>query len=79
MTQVHPRINMGLQYIRNISEYILKLQLHQHINYQGDPSKKWLSLIGIAPDVDVFVTLECIHLCILCLVPQCLFRDVSVM
>ena len=30
MTQVHPGINIGLQYIRNASEYILKLQLHQH-------------------------------------------------
>ena len=29
--------------------------------------------------VDVFVTSECIHLCILCLVTQCLFRDVSIM
>ena len=29
--------------------------------------------------VDVFVTLECIHLYILCLVPRCLFREVSVM
>ena len=29
--------------------------------------------------VDVFVTSECIHLCILCLVPRCLFQDVSVM
>ena len=29
-------------------------------------------------DVDVFVTLECIHLCILCLVPLCLFLDVSI-
>ena len=29
--------------------------------------------------VDVFVTSECIHLCILSLVPRCLFQDVSVM
>ena len=29
--------------------------------------------------VDVIVTSECIHLCILCIVPHCLFRDVSVM
>ena len=29
--------------------------------------------------VDVFVTLECIHLYILCLVPQCLFWEVSIM
>ena len=29
--------------------------------------------------VDVFVTSECIHLCILCLVTRCLFRDVSIM
>ena len=29
--------------------------------------------------VDVFVTLECIHLCILCIVTWCLFRDVSIM
>ena len=30
-------------------------------------------------NVDVFVTSECIHLCILCLVTRCLFRDVSIM
>ena len=30
MTQVHPGINFVLQYIRNTSEYIPKLQLHQH-------------------------------------------------
>ena len=29
--------------------------------------------------VDVFVTSECIQLYILCIVPQCLFQDVSVM
>ena len=28
--QIHPGINIGLQYIRNTSEYILKLQLDQH-------------------------------------------------
>ena len=28
---------------------------------------------------DVFVTSECIHLCILCIVTRCLFRDVSIM
>ena len=27
---IHPRINIGLQYIINTSEYILNLQLHQH-------------------------------------------------
>ena len=30
MTQIHPGINIGLQQIRNTSEYITKLQLHQH-------------------------------------------------
>ena len=30
MTHVHPGINIELQYIRSTSEYILKLQLHQH-------------------------------------------------
>ena len=30
-------------------------------------------------NVDGSVTLECIILCILCIVPRCLFRDVSVM
>ena len=30
MTQLHPGINIGLQYIRNMDEYIPKLQLHQH-------------------------------------------------
>ena len=29
--------------------------------------------------VNVFVTSECIHLYILCIVPRCLFWDVSVM
>ena len=29
MTQIHPEINIGLQYIRNTDEYILKLQLHE--------------------------------------------------
>ena len=29
MNQVHRRINIGLQYVRNTSEYIPKLQLHQ--------------------------------------------------
>ena len=28
--QIHPRLNIGLQYIRNTSEYILKLHIHQH-------------------------------------------------
>ena len=32
-----------------------------------------------ALSVDVFVTSECIHFYILCIVPQCLFREVSVM
>ena len=31
------------------------------------------------PPIDVFVTLECIHLYILCIVPQCLFQEVSIM
>ena len=30
-------------------------------------------------DVDVIVTLKCIHLYILCIVPRCLFGEVSVM
>ena len=30
MTQVHPGINIKLQHIRNTSEYISKLQFHQH-------------------------------------------------
>ena len=29
--------------------------------------------------VDVYVTSECIHLCILCIVTQCLFWFVSIM
>ena len=28
--QIHPRINIGLQYIRNTSEYIPMLHIHQH-------------------------------------------------
>ena len=30
MTQTHPGINIGVQYIRYTSEYILMLQIHQH-------------------------------------------------
>ena len=30
ITQPLPKINVGVQYIRYTSEYILKLQLHQH-------------------------------------------------
>ena len=30
MTQIHPIINLELQYIRNMDEYILKLQIQQH-------------------------------------------------
>ena len=33
MTQVHPVINIGLQYIRNTSECIPKLQFHQQNAY----------------------------------------------
>ena len=29
MTQPHPGINIGVQYIRYTSEHILKLQIHQ--------------------------------------------------
>ena len=35
--------------------------------------------IEVVEDVDVFVTSKCIHLCILCIVPGCLFQDVSIM
>ena len=38
MTRVHPGINIGLQYIRNTSEYILKLQLHQQVSIARDSS-----------------------------------------
>ena len=37
-----------------------------------------INLLG-GPSVDVIVTSECIHLYFLCIVPQCLFQDVSVM
>ena len=33
----------------------------------------------LAQYVDVFVTSECIHLYTLCIVPQCLFREASIM
>ena len=33
----------------------------------------------LAGSVDVYVTSECILLCILCIVTRCLFRDVSIM
>ena len=37
--QIHPGINIRLQYIRNTSEYILKLQLHQQLpSGLGGPS-----------------------------------------
>ena len=37
------------------------------------------TLKGILVLVDVYVTLECILLCILCIVTRCLFPDVSIM
>ena len=36
MNQIHPRINIRLQYIINIYEYILKLQIHQHLEKNLD-------------------------------------------
>ena len=35
--------------------------------------------VSIENIVDVFVTSECIHLYILCIVPRCSYREVSVM
>ena len=45
MTQIHPRINIGLQYIRNMDEYIPKLQLHQHPD--GPPVSTLLQLYDL--------------------------------
>ena len=39
---------------------------------------QWIDWVDVT-NVDVFVTSECIHSYILCIVPQCLFWDVSVM
>ena len=40
----------------------------------------WCSLVmGQGASVNVIVTSECIHLYFLCIVPRCLFQDVSVM
>ena len=38
-----------------------------------------LQFEDVMENVDVFVTSECIHLYILCIVPRCLFREVSIM
>ena len=51
--------------------------LHQYL-YWKDP-RNILTTLYSFQNVDVFVTSECIQLCILCLVPRCLFWDVSVM
>ena len=40
------------------------------------PSSDTMSIYMI---VDVYITSECIHLCILCIVTRYLFRDVSIM
>ena len=34
---------------------------------------------NVAKNVDVYVTAECIHLYISCIVPRCLFQEVFVM
>ena len=41
MTQIHPGINIGLQYIRNMDEYIPKLQIHQHRLRDVQPNLGW--------------------------------------
>ena len=46
---------------------------HGYIIVVVDYFTKWVEA------VDVFVTSECIHLCILCIVTRCLFQDVSIM
>ena len=40
---------------------------------------KELLALRMDRNVDVFVTSECIHLYILCIIPRCLFREVFVM
>ena len=45
---------------------------HYSIKFELIKTKRFMS-------VDVFVTSECIHLCILCIVTRCLFQDVSIM
>ena len=53
-----------------------KLRVTKRVHYSC--KKPWPSMFKL-DNVNVFVTLECIHLYILCIVPQCLFQDVSVM
>ena len=44
--QIDPGINIGLQYIRNTSEYIPKLQLHQHFEVRNISNQE-VSLVSV--------------------------------
>ena len=61
-------------------EEMVKL-LSEEVDKHTNVSKKSIQSMRVAYEeaVDVFVTSECIHLCILCIVTRCLFRDVSIM
>ena len=48
--QIHPGINIWLQYIRNTSEYILKLQLHQQISIEAEYIQ-WIKISIMAEDI----------------------------
>ena len=71
--QTIPRLRMILKdlitYEHGSIECFSYLKKHDLENYVKEE----------ATDVDVFVTSECIHLCILCLVTRCWFRVVSIM
>ena len=54
--QIDPGINIGLQYIRNTSEYIPKLQLHQHFEVRNI-SNQDVSLVLVRDYVQNTLTL----------------------
>ena len=56
-------------------------QTKKKVNIEGKPRMMVMDkkVVHGTKNVDVFVTSECIHLCILCIVTRCLFRDVSIM
>ena len=74
------KINLSLGSISTPKEWLRKLMPWEEqcmaIEFMIEPS---CSLRKLATCVDVFVTSECIHLCYLCIVTRCLFRDVSIM
>ena len=85
ITDHEPCTNMTL--ITVMGKYFLKsFRLYESIISKMSYHMKWKGMTnpnithGFPPNrVDVFVTLEFIHLYILCLVPRCLFREVPIM